>query len=175
MNDWHVESGAFELLVGASSRDIRLSATVEMESSQPQAPAVERQALAAYYDFPKGTRVSQADFEKLLGKAVPGNEVVEGELYTINTPIGDMKGSFIGRLLGNFMNRQVQGMLKDDLDSPTAQLMQVVAREAPLRIMLMSGEGSISRGMLDALLIMINGKFFKGLAAFLKAARASRK
>ncbi|MCP4600167.1 MAG: glycosyl hydrolase, partial [Proteobacteria bacterium] len=174
LNDWHVESGTFEILVGASSRDIRLSATVEMESSQAQAPAVDRQALAAYYDFPKGTQISQADFENLLGKAVPENEAIEGELYTINTPIGDMKDSFIGRQLGNFMNRQVQGMLKGDLDSPTAQLMQVVAREAPLRIMLMSGEGSVSREMLYALLIMINGKFFKGLAALVKAIRANK-
>lgn len=175
LNDWHVESGMFEILVGVSSRDIRLSATVEMKSSQAQAPAVDRQTLAAYYDFPKGARISQADFENLLGKAVPGNEVVKGEPYTINTPIGDMNDSFIGRQLGNRMNRQVQGMLKGDLDSPTAQLMQVIAREAPLRTMLMMGDGTVSREMLYALLIMINGKFFKGLAALVKAIRANKK
>lgn len=172
LNDWHVESGTFEILVGASSRDIRLSATLEMKSSQAQAPAVDRQALTAYYDFPKGAQIGQADFENLLGKAVPGNEVIEGEPYTINTPIGDMNDSFIGRQLGNMMNRQIQGMIKDDPDSPTAHLMQAIVREAPLRLMLMMGDGAASREMLHALLIMMNGKFFKGLAALVKAIRA---
>ncbi len=175
LNDWHVESGTFEILVGASSRDIRLSATVEMKSSQAQAPAVDRQALTAYYGFPKGAQIGQADFENLLGKAVPGNEVIEGEPFTINTPIGDMKDSFIGRQLGNMMNRQIQGMIKDDPDSPTAQLMQAIVREAPLRLMLMMGDGAVSREMLHALLIMMNGKFFKGLAALVKAIRANGK
>jgi len=175
MNDWHVESGRFEILVGACSRDIRLSATVEMKSSQAQAPAVDRQALAAYYDFPQGTPISQADFENLLGKAVPGNELVKGEPYTINTPIGDMKDSFIGRQLGNYMNRQVRAMVKDDPDSPTAYLMQAVVREMPLRTMLMMAGGAVSREMLHALLIMINGKFFRGLLALLKAIWAKRK
>ncbi len=175
LNDWHVESGTFEILVGASSRDIRLSAAVEMKSSQAQTPAVDRQALTVYYDFPKGAQIGQADFENLLGKAVPGNEVIKGEPYTINTPIGDMNDSFIGRQLGNMMNRQIQGMIKDDPDSPTAQLMQAIVREAPLRLMLMMGDGAVSREMLDALLIMMNGKFFKGLAALVKAIRANRK
>jgi len=175
LNDWHVESGTFEILVGASSRDIRLSATVEMESSQAQAPAVDRQALAAYYDFPKGTQIGQADFENLLGRAVPGNEIIEGEPYTINTPIEDMKDSFIGRQLGNLMNRQVQGMFKDDPDSPTAILMQATVREAPLRLMLMMGDGAVSREMLHGLLIMMNGRLLKGLAALVKAIRANRK
>jgi len=73
------------------------------------------------------------------------------------------------------MNRQIQGMIKDDPDSPTAHLMQAVVREAPLRLMLMMGDGAVSREMLDALLIMMNGKFFKGLGALVKAVRANRK
>ena len=175
LGDWHVESGTFELLVGASSRDIRLSATVEMKSSQAEAPAVDRQALAAYYSLAKGAQISQTDFENLLGRAAPGNAIVEGEPHTINTPIGDMKDSFIGRQLGNMMNRQIEGMIKDDPDGPTAQLMRIIAREAPLRMMLMMGDGAVSREILDALLVMINGKFFKGLAALAKAIKAKKR
>jgi glyoxylase-like metal-dependent hydrolase (beta-lactamase superfamily II) len=174
LHDWHVESGTFELLVGASSRDIRLSATVEMKSSQAQAPAVDRQALAAYYDFPKGAPVSQADFENLLGRAAPGNEIIKGEPYTLNTPLEDMQDSFIGRQLLNLMSRQMQNMVKDDPDSPTAYLMQAVFKEAPLRTMLMFGGGAVSREMLDALLLMVNGKSFKGSFELVKAIRAAK-
>jgi hypothetical protein len=46
-----------------------------------------------------------------------------------------------------------------------------MAKEAPLRTMLMVGDGSITREMLDGLIIMINGHFFKGASALIKAAR----
>jgi beta-glucosidase len=58
LQDWHVEPGAFEILVGASSQDIRLKASVEVISSQVSAPAVDLEGFALYYNFPKGTPVS---------------------------------------------------------------------------------------------------------------------
>lgn len=46
LHDWYAESGEFELLVGSSSRDIRLRTTVEVESSvRPPRPAVHRNTL----------------------------------------------------------------------------------------------------------------------------------
>ncbi len=38
LGDWHVESGAFTLSIGSSSRDIRLSASIEVESTTQIAP-----------------------------------------------------------------------------------------------------------------------------------------
>ena len=62
-------------------------------------------------------------------------------------------------------------MLQGEEDTPTALLMEAVAREMPLRGMLMSGDGSITRDMLDALLVMINGRTLKGLFALIGAIR----
>jgi len=171
LRDWHVETGGFEILVGASSRDIRLKASVQVKSNQPQAPAVDRDKLAVYYDFPKGLSVSQDSFEALLGKPVPDNTFGEGEPYTINTPIGDMTDSFIGRQLFSFVEKQINKMIAGQEATPTAKLMKSMAREAPLRSMMMSEDGSITREMLEALLLMINGKFFKGLFALVSAIR----
>jgi len=172
LRDWHIESGEFEILVGASSRDIRLSEIVNVESSQSSTGPADRDNLAVYYDLQKDTRVQQAEFETLLGRQVPSNEFMKGEAYTINTPITDMRDSFVGRLLGGYMKRQVNALIKGgDEDSPTALLLEAIVREAPLRTMLMTGDGVVSREMLDALLIMINGKFFVGLGALIKALR----
>jgi beta-glucosidase len=172
LGDWHVESGAFEILIGASSRDIRLSAQVQMKSNQPQAPEVDRELLRVYYDFPKGAPVSREDFANLLGVPVPDNTRAKGEPYTINTPLGDMTESLIGRGLYNLVSKQMAKMIEGLEDTPTALMMEAMAREAPLRTMMMAGDRTITREMLDALLLMINGKIFKGIFAMVKAVRA---
>jgi len=97
LQDWHVEPGKFEIQVGASSRDIRLRGTVYVDSAQPVPTVTNREKLEAYYNFPKGKAVSQADFEALLGRPAPPNRGSQKGAYTLNTPIGDMRDSFIGR------------------------------------------------------------------------------
>jgi hypothetical protein len=62
-------------------------------------------------------------------------------------------------------------MIQGEEDTPTALLMESMAREMPLRGILMAGDGSITREMLDALLLLLNGNFFKGARGLIKAIR----
>jgi beta-glucosidase len=171
LKDWAVEAGKFEIQVGASSRDIRLSATLEVTSTLPAASISERDSAPAYHYFPKGASINQKDFEGLLEKPVPANLSPQKGTYTLNTPVGDMSDSFIGRLLHDYMGKQISKMIAGREGTPTALLMEVMADEAPMRTILMAGDGAITRPMLDAMLIMLNGNFFKGAAALIKAAR----
>jgi beta-glucosidase len=171
LNDWHVEAGTFEIMVGASSANIRLKAKVQVNSAQTTSSADDHLKLATYYKFPKGKPVSQVDFESLLGRPVPPNQGQSKGSYDINTPLGDMTDSFIARQIYNFLNRQMRQMIQDQEDTPTALLMEAMLREIPLRAMLMMGDGTFNCEMLDALLIMINGKFFRGVGALIKAMR----
>ena len=169
ISDWSVESGTVNILVGASAQDIRLQASVEVESSQaigavPAGPSV-------YHDFPKGEAVSQQDFESLLGRPVPANEATKKGEYSINTPLEELNGSFIGRRLNNLMQKQMANMIAGQEDTPTAVLMESMASEAPLRTMLMMGNGTVTRDMLDALVAMLNGKTVRGAGALLQAMR----
>ena len=50
-------------------------------------------------------------------------------------------------------------------DSPNAIMMRKMAKEGPLRIMLMSG---VEREVVDAILLMANGNLLKGLSALRK-------
>jgi beta-glucosidase len=167
LKDWRVEAGAFEILVGASSQDIRLRATVEIVSAQSAVPAA-RTEPAVYYNFPKGAAVSQKDFEALLGHPVPPNQGPQKGHYTLNTPIDDMHESFIGRQLSGMMKKQMHQMVVGKEDTPMALLLDAMSHEMPLRSMLM-GDSPLNREMLEALLLMMNGRFFKGLDALVRA------
>jgi len=168
---WSVEAGQFEILMGASSRDIRLRASLHVTSDLQPASISGRDRSPAYHYFPRGASVSQRDFEDLLGRELPANLSSQKGTYSINTPIGDMSDALIGRMLHNYMGKQIRKLIAGQEETPTAKLMEVMIDEAPLRTLLMAGDGAISRPMLDAMLIMINGHFFKGAAALLKAVR----
>jgi beta-glucosidase len=168
LDGWHVESGKFEILAGASSRDIRLMGEVEMISAQPEAPAVDTLKLAMYYNFPKGEPVSDEDFEALLGRPLPANIGPEKGEYTLNTPLGDIQESFIGRTMLRVMHTQAKKMAGDQLDSPTGLLMDQMMVEMPLRGILAFGGDRLSRGLVEGLLEMINGRFFKGLGRMIR-------
>jgi hypothetical protein len=49
--------------------------------------------------------------------------------------------------------------------------MQTMARESPLRTLLVMGDGTITRDMLDSLVAILNGKTVSGAGALLKAIR----
>jgi len=70
------------------------------------------------------------------------------------------------------VEKQLQQMNQGKEDTPMAQLMIAIIREMPLRTMLMMGDGTLNREQLEALLMMINGRFFKGLGAFLKGGKS---
>jgi beta-glucosidase len=164
--DWVVEPGPYEILIGASSRDIRLNTSLEVSAPQPS--PIEEPAV--YSGFPKGAPVSQADFAALLGEPIPENrQPTKGE-YTFNTPVGDMRGSFIGRQLYNFMENQMAKMIEGQEGTPTAYLMQAMVQEMPLRSIMMMGDGPFNREVLNSLLDMVNGHFFRGLFSFIGTA-----
>ena len=167
ISDWTVETGSFDILVGASSQDIRLQAKVEVAASDP----VTVNEPTIYHNFPKGQPISQQDFEALLGRPVPANESNKKGSYTINTPFEDLNSSFIGRRLNKMMAGQMAKMITGQEDTPTGKLMETMARESPLRSMLMMGDGNITREMLDALVVLLNGHTIRGAGSLFKAIR----
>ena len=169
ISDWHIESGVYRILVGASSHHILLEGEVRVTSSQPDLPVPEIDRLPAYVDFPADAKINQADFEALLGRAVPSNFISKGETATINTPLADMQHSLIARQLRKTMKKQTETIIGDDPEDVNAHMINATLNDAPFRTLMLFGGDSFNQGMVNGLLMMINRKFFKGLKLLLQS------
>ncbi|MGW0706983.1 glycoside hydrolase family 3 C-terminal domain-containing protein [Streptomyces sp. NPDC002643] len=119
---WHLERGAYELLAGASSEDIRLRTTVEIAG----APIAPRPVLdlglgAADFDEQRGTEI--VDRTKVSGDAVTPLGGGSGELLFLNCDFGpgvsevEMEVSGAGSVEFSLLGGPVLATLT--LDSPT--------------------------------------------------------
>jgi beta-glucosidase len=172
--EWVVEPGEYEILIGASSRDIILRSTLTVFGKQLPVSQAAPAALTQYYDLPTDGNFSTAGFEALLGQPLPDNSPEKRGLYTVNTPIVDMGETLVGRILSVYMQREVRKLVEGFEDSPNALMMKQTVMEGPLRLLLMSAGSHINRGMMEGLLMMINGQFLRGLSRLLKARNALR-
>lgn len=154
-NRWEIEGGEYELLVGASVEDIRLCEKITVHGTATVHPYEDR-GLACYY---KGDvlRVSDADFEKLLGHPIPkGKTKIDrnltlGELNHARSPLGWLVWLVLTILLDVSYKRG-----KPDLNI-------LFQYNMPLRALAKMTNGAISMGMVDGIVMELQGFWILGL------------
>ena len=154
-NRWEIEGGEYELLVGASVEDIRLCEKISVHGTATVHPYEDRD-LDCYY---KGDvlHVSDADFEKLLGHPIPkGKTKIDrnltlGELDHARSPLGWLVWLVLTILLDVSYKRG-----KPDLNI-------LFQYNMPLRALAKMTNGAISMGMVDGIVMELQGFWILGL------------
>jgi beta-glucosidase len=163
--DWHVESGVFSILVGASSADIRARGGVWVESSRPDAPLLDlHQSAPVYYRLPPAqVGINESAFRALYGADLPENRILPGEDYTINTPLGDLRETFVGRQLFAVVMSNARKSFGEGGSETMQNMAEKMMADMPLRNMVVFSNGMFTQGMVDGLLLMMNRKTGAGL------------
>lgn len=154
-NRWEIEGGEYELLVGASVEDIRLCEKISVHGTATVHPYEDRD-LDCYY---KGDvlSVSDADFEKLLGHPIPNGKtkidrnLTLGELNHARSPLGWLVWLVLTILLDVSYKRG-----KPDLNI-------LFQYNMPLRALAKMTNGAISMGMVDGIVMELQGFWILGL------------
>ena len=154
-DSWEVEGGTYELRVGASSADIRLTAAVGVNGTSAPNPYAGK--ALPHYTSGKVQRVPDAEWETLLGRPIPADTVkidrnmTLGELNHSRSPLCWLVWAVLTMLLNASYKR----------GKPNLNVM--FQYNMPLRALAKMTSGAISMGMVDGIVLEAKGFWVIGL------------
>jgi beta-glucosidase len=135
---WVVEAGLFEVRVGASSRDIRSRARIELAGDGVP------------------LRPSPPSWAEAYGRPVRPNEPDRRGRYTVQTPMGDLRHP-VARLFVASLIRIARFALRSTPDDPVVLIVGNLLRESPARMLPMITQGRLRLSTARALVAIANG------------------
>ena len=154
-NGWEVEGGRYEVRVGASSADIRLTANVDIRGTNAPDPYAGK--ALPHYKSGSVQNVPDAEWEALLGHPIPQDKVkidrnmTLGELNHSRSPLGWLIWAVLTALLNASFKKG-----KPDLNV-------LFQYNMPLRALAKMTSGAISMGMVDGIVMELQGFWIIGL------------
>ena len=152
---WETEPGRYEIMVGASVADIRLRAAVVIAGTQ--APLPEQNPALDCYRKADVLHVSDETFATLLGHPIPSKKpkidrnLTFGEMYRGRSPLGWLICAVLTLLL------------KQSIARGKPELNILFIYNMPLRALAKMTNGMVSMGMVDGLVMELQGFWIIGL------------
>lgn len=168
---FEILGGEYEIMAASSSRDVRLTTSIQMEGTNAELP-YDKEALPNYFSG-NVDQVSFDEFKKLLGRPVPLSTWNPKLDIERNHPIASIEYAKnpIARLVYKYLN----SMIKKSEKKGKPDLNILFIYNMPFRGISKMMGGMIDIHMVDAILVMVNGHFFKGCGQLLKAYASMRK
>lgn len=170
-DSWQMESGLHDIRIGASSRDIRLTATIVVESDfMPSYDTSLRHRLDAYYRAAvAGPDVVTDDaFDALMGRSP--QPVPQATEFDLDTPLDALRSRLSGRLLVGLLQLM---LARESKRSRVAQDASMAMKflEMPIRSLVLLGKGRFSFKQAAAVLDALNGHPLRAIQRLLSSSR----
>lgn len=161
MNDWHVDSGEYGIMIGASSRDIRLTHTINLEVADGVDVPDTRKDLPGLFSLESGRfSLSDSEFACLIGKQI---STTDRRPFDRSVAICDIQHKIIGRYLYNRIMRGYVERQSEKSDERTLRMFEYAIKEMPLRALEMFAGDTLPEYFVDGVVEMLNGRYLKGL------------
>lgn len=170
---WEVEKGTYTIMIGASCLDIRLTAETDVEGTTETYPYYTNR-MPSYYSG-LVSQVEDSEFRELLGYPIPSGKW-SGDL-TVNDAICQMY--YAKSPIARFAYNKMTKIKKKSEDAGKPDLNILFIYNMPFRAIAKMTGGMVSMEMVDGIVTMVNGHFFRGLGhmigGFFRNQRQNRK
>lgn len=169
VHDWCVEGGSYQIMIAASSTDIRLKKEVTLTGDEKEALlAGHYQDLTEYIKPSAPLRISDVQFEKLVGRKPPLGYHPKGEPFTVNSTVEDIKHTLIGKIMIRISKASIKKVINESPDPSMARMAEAMFMESPMRTLKMVTGGALNDKRIEGIVDMANGKFFRGLRKLMR-------
>lgn len=168
-DQWEIEGGQYDILVGASSKDIRLKGSIDIIGTTEKYPYYTNR-MPSYYSG-NIHQVEDDEFAELLGRPVPDGKW-SGDL-DINDAICQMYYAKSG--LARFIYKELTKRKKKSEEKGTPDLNILFIYNMPFRAIAKMTGGMVSMEMVEGIVEMVNGHFFKGMKKTVTGFRKNKK
>jgi beta-glucosidase len=174
-NRFEIEAGMYDVLVGASSADIRLSAQIYVEGTNAPAP-YDPELLPSYFSG-KVTEVPDEEFAHLLGYPIPESAWDRTKPLDRNDTISQIfyAKSALARLVYHILTNALKNAVEN---GNNVNLNMLFMYNATFRGIAKVTGGRVDLSMVDGLLEIVNGHFLKGanhlVSAWLKKRKTAK-
>ncbi|MCI9111356.1 MAG: glycosyl hydrolase [Eubacterium sp.] len=174
IGDWHVETGEFDILVGASSRDIKLSAVIHVASTVDAEIPNYKETAPAYYTADISEMTGE-QWAAVYGQELPSAERDTTKKITIYNCLDDASHTKWGGKIGRLIKKVISNF--GSAENGDAAMLQAMAVQIPIRNFISMSMGVFSPKMAEGLLQILNddestikgvGKILGGLGGALK-------
>lgn len=155
-NRFEIEGGSWRVMVGASVRDIRLTATVQVEGTDAAIPESAKASA-----MPKDLmHVTDAEFERLLGHPIPREER-SGKQLGMNDPLDAAVNA--KNPVARFVVRKLLAVRDKSIEQGNPNLNIFFITNMPFRGIAKMMNGMVSMKMAQGILDLVNNRWGKGL------------
>jgi len=156
---WIIPKGDYKLEIGSSSRDIKLIKEINIDGEKD-----DYEGLSNWYYGLKGN-VTDADFKTLYKKDFPEFKIQKGQFTMENTLIEMKDYSLIMKLMYIILDI-VMAKANGGKDTTAYKMMMSSSADCSFNSLKICGQ--MNNNLLEGILMIANGHFFKGLVQMCK-------